>query len=200
MIEDPLDLITVFLFLVTWRAANAAKRNADIAAREFKLLRQPLVTVTWDAFLANDHLVVLNGKVSEVAGLSTTLHSVEVIVRSELASDPVEFSMKPNSRLCKEIATFPLALELPVPGQWAREMTRSLASIEARLTISLPFEEAAQEEWLLLSYLRHDPQPQENFTVPAMSAIRLGKRDRQRRSRLMEPVLGAWERWWNSVC
>ena len=52
MTAEPLTLITAIatalLFLVNWRAANAAKQNADVAAREFRLLRRPLATVTWD--------------------------------------------------------------------------------------------------------------------------------------------------------
>ena len=47
MFNEPLALLsliaTLGLLVVSWRAADAAKLNADVAAREFRLLRRPLV-------------------------------------------------------------------------------------------------------------------------------------------------------------
>ena len=54
---------TVLLFIATWRAATAAKLSAGIAAREFQLLRRPLVAVKWIA-----EPVGAGGKVLLLAG------------------------------------------------------------------------------------------------------------------------------------
>ena len=70
-----LVLVTAVLCLVTWRAANAAKESAALAAREYRLLRRPLTTVTWDdPPLRNDVWLYLSGEVKEVAGVRTRLH------------------------------------------------------------------------------------------------------------------------------
>ena len=171
MPKEPLALITAvataLLFLVNWRAANAAKQNADIAAREFRLSRRPLVTVRWDDPLATDDTVSLYGTVTEVTGVPTTLHSVEYIAAlASSSSTPDPMTLKPDKILSGDVATFPIVLELRVP-EWTLHMTRSrrvkVAQLVVRATISVADGEAVQDQWLMLGELRYDTKRRRYF-------------------------------------
>ena len=124
-----LFVATVLLFFATWRAATAAKQNARIAAREFQLLRRPLVAVKWRA-----HPIV------------------------------------------------------------------EVAHLYVKVVISADDDEADEETWCGTSVLDFDTKQQRyevHNTRPRMR--RLSLRTRGPRSRMVDPVLGAWQRFCDSV-
>ena len=213
---------TALLFLVTWRAASAAKQNAEIAAREFRLLRRPLVTVTWgDPHVvggAVDDGLFLFGAVKEVAGFATTLHSHEANATPVYdPSTPAVQTGEHSTVLSGEEATQPVVLILTVPHWWrdgrpapstaalkirnnhAARDSVVIAVLAFRVVISAADEEATREEWELRGVLSYD-RTQQRYVLPRrMSSARLGERAPGRRSRIIDPVLRAWERWWDSV-
>ena len=228
LLSEPLALITAIatalLFIVNWRAANAAKQNADIAAREFRLLRRPLVTVTWgDNPPAIGDTVFLYAKVTEVAGIATTLHSVEASAKPVFSppTPTVANRAEPNATLSGDVATSGVGLNLEVP-KWMRDPNRprelppdvraalggraaatglvAVANLSAIVTISVADEEAVQEVWQTHGVLHFDRDRQRYVAPEKTHMSRVAGRERRRRSRLIDPVLRAWERWWNSVC
>ena len=211
-------IATALLFIVTWRAANAAKQNAETAAREFRLLRRPLVTVTWgDPHVVGDTLFLF-GAVKEVAGFATTLHSHKV--RATLLYDPdnPEVQTSEHSTLLSgDVAKQGVALVFDVP-QWYRDNQPKpstaakgapahqntgnkavIAELVFTVVISAADEEATREEWQLRGMLVYD-RTQQRYVPPAMYSARFGERVPGRRSRIVDPVLRAWERWWDRVC
>ena len=135
MIKDPATLLaaltllnTVALFFVTLRAANAAKRNAEIAAREFHLARRPSITITWDTPSTADGVVVyLHGLIKDVADIPTTLHSVTVTRVPSSSSTPrrVEVVSAPVP-LRKGTLTYPLNVSFALEPGDSREVTVEL--------------------------------------------------------------------------
>lgn len=228
MFEEPLALVTAIatalLFLVNWRAANAAKNNAALAAREFRLLRRPLVTVTWTALpdmLGDTAVLVAN--VTEVAGVPTTLHSVEARATPKFSppTPAVVTREEPDAPLSGDVATFrvPLYIELPkrvrqpisMPGlepaargllgpSFVLNGEVAVANLEVTVVISVADEQAAQEAWTMVGVLYYDRKQQLCIPPEKLHVARLGGRQRSPRSRLLDPVLRAWERWWDSVC
>ena len=228
LLDEPLALITAIatalLFLVNWRAANAAKQNAAISAREFRLLRRPLVAVMWvDDPIAIGDTVFLYAKVTEVAGVATTLHNVEATA-TPLFSPPTPAVAKreePNATLSGDVATSGISLDLEVP-KWMRDPARTralppevraafggralatgpaaVANLAVKVTISVADEEAVQEQWQTVGVLHYDRVRQRYVVPDKMHMSRVGGRERGRRSRIVDPVLRAWERWWDSVC
>lgn len=121
-------LSTVALFFVTLRAANAATRNADIAAREFHLARRPSITIDWaDPSREDGAVVYLRGEIKDAADIPTTLHSVRVThvppggdtpLSTERVSTPVP--------LRKGTLTHPLIVRFNVEPGESREVTVEL--------------------------------------------------------------------------
>ena len=208
---------TALLFLVTWRAASAAKQNAEIAAREFRLLRRPVVTVTWgDPHVVGDALFLF-GAVKEVAGFATTLHSHEA--RATLIYDqstPQVQRSEHSTVLSGDVSTQAVVFHLVVP-QWLRDGrpdpsataqtiglsqagrdSALVAELVITVVISAADEEATREEWQLRGMLFYD-RTQQRYVPQRMHSTRLGERAPGRRSRIVDPVLRAWERWWDSV-
>ena len=214
-------VLTILLFLVTWRAANAAKQNAETAAREFRLLRRPLVAVTWsgDSHVAGDtDVLLLNGIVKEVAGFATTLHSYEVRATPLYDLDtPLVYKEDRSTLLSGDVAVRGLLLSFQVP-HWYRDGqpkpstaakrapagfpgTRpSIAHVVITVVISAADEDATREEWQLRGVLVYE-RTQKRYVLPEkMYSECLGERGSRRRSRIVDPMLRAWERWWDSVC
>ena len=116
-------LATALLFVVTWRAANAAKSNAQIAAREFRLLRRPLVTATWGdpPHVVGDTLFLF-GAVKEVAGFATMLHSLEARATPIYDPSTPEVQRSEHSTvLSGDVVTQAVVFVLTVP-QWLRDV------------------------------------------------------------------------------
>ena len=94
-------------------------------------------------------------------------------------------------------------LELEVPGETraARSLPVAVAELAVRVVISAADEEeTAQEVWEATGLLAYDSSLQ-RYVVPAKLHVRrLGDRSRGRRSRIVDPVLRAWGRWWDRVC
>ena len=196
-------IATVLLFVATWRAATAAKRSADIVAREFRLRSRPMVAVKWTPSTRElDHSVYLLAEVTEVSGITTTLHSVEASVASRLnlTAPPVVKTKKPNATLSGDVATYAVDLELEVPQALAGpDYTMTVATLDAKVVISAADEEADQETWQAIGTLWFDRIQQQFVTTANSPMRRLSRRTGGRRSRIADPVLGAWERWWDSV-
>ena len=75
-----------------------------------------------------------------------------------------------------------------------------VAELVITVVISAADEEATREEWQLRGMLFYD-RTQQRYVLPQkMYSARLGERAPGRRSRIVDPVLRAWERWWDSVC
>ena len=76
-----------------------------------------------------------------------------------------------------------------------------VARLAVKMVNSVADDEAAAEEWESLADLTYDRE-KECFVkpvtisrpVPVSASGRRGQR-----SRVLDPVLGAWERWWDSV-
>ena len=199
-----LFVATVLLFIATWRTATAAKQNARIAAREFQLLRRPLVAVKWRAHPMPDGRVLAYAEVAEVAGIATTLHSVEAI--ATLVFDegmPADVQKEePNTTLSGDTATHGLALAFEVPQ---RLLSRGgsiveVAHLYVKVVISADDDEADEETWCGTSVLDFDTKQRRyevQNTRPQMR--RLSRRTGGGRSRIVDPVLGAWERFWDGV-
>ena len=69
------------------------------------------------------------------------------------------------------------------------------------VVISLADDEADEEIWRAFAVLLYDVE-QNDFVEPVTVSRHLphlSRRTRGPRSRIMDPVLGAWERWWDSV-
>ena len=208
MTAEPLTLITAIatalLFLVNWRAANAAKQNADVAAREFRLLRRPLATVTWDdrpQMLGN--LVVLFGTVKEVAGIPTTLHAMQASAVSAFSPPEPEAwkEEEANVTLDRDVSTFDFTLLVPCPESMRGPDVDPVVVARLTVTLSISVAEggATRELWQMTGELHWDGR-QECGVVPSMHARRLAVREHRLRSRIVDPVLRAWERFWDSVC
>ena len=130
-----LFVATVLLFFATWRAATAAKQNADIAAREFRLRSRPLVALQWKVTpSAPDGALFLSAKVTEVAGISTTLHSMEASA-TPVVDPPAPACVvrqEPNVVLRGDAASFSTFLKILVPlwmvsndpPEWVRRIRR----------------------------------------------------------------------------
>ena len=121
-------LSTVALFVVTRRAANAAKRNADIAAREFHLARRPSITIHWaDPSMTDGVVVYLRGEIKDAADIPTTLHSVRVTRVPPGGDTPrsVERLSAPVP-LRKGTLTYPLIVTFNVEPGESREVTVEL--------------------------------------------------------------------------
>ncbi|MCY3845697.1 MAG: hypothetical protein OXH69_19400 [Acidobacteria bacterium] len=198
---------TALLVAVTWRTAIAAERNAKLAAREYSLLRRPMAIVKWGhAPSRNDLSLYLSGEVTEVAGVRTRLHSL-IAKAKPSTSGPVETVSEPGAMLYGDFATYPFLLSWIEPQDWlvdAAEIPRNadfvVAQIEIRLVISVADPEATQETWLLTGMLTYDPR-QERYVMPTMTAECVSEREPvARRSRIVDPVRRAWNRWWDSVC
>ena len=72
-------IITVGLLLANLRAANAANRSADLAARESYLARRPAIGVEWSGQALNGTGGVwVPGDLKESAGTPVTLHGVAI--------------------------------------------------------------------------------------------------------------------------
>ena len=147
--------------------------------------------------------MLLEATVAEVAGVATTLHSVEATVRPvfRLGVPAVVHREEPNATLSRNIATFVVKLELEVPGDTraARSLPVAVAQLAVRVVISAA-DEAAQEMWETTGLLTYDSSLQ-RYVMPAqLHARRLGARERGQRSRVVDPVLRAWGRWWDRVC
>ena len=195
-------IATVLLFFATWRAATAAKRSADIVAREFRLRSRPMVAVKWTPFTRElDHSVYLVAEVTEVSGIATTLHSVEASAASRLnlTAPLVVKTKKPNATLSGDVATYAVDLELEVPQALAGPDDITVATLGAKVVISAADEEADQETWQAICTLWYDRRQQQFVTTANPPMRRLSRRTGGRRSRIVDPVLGAWERWWDSV-
>ena len=207
MFDEPLALIsliaTLGLLAVTWRAATAAKQSADIAAREFRLRSRPLVAVKWMPYpRKNDHVVPIFAEVTEVAGIATTLHSVEFTAASLLRLDapPVVETKKPNATLSGDVASYGLGLELAVPQALVAPRPRILvATLVVKVVISAAGEEADQETWQAAGLLDFDTNDQRFVATSSPHMHRVAVQTRGRRSRFLDPVCRAWERWWESV-
>lgn len=121
-------LSTVALFFVTLRAANAAKRNADIAAREFHLARRPSITIDWADPTTTDGVVVyLRGEIKDAADIPTTLHSVRVTRVPPGGGTPrtIEKLSAPVP-LRKGTLTYPLTVWFTMEPGESREVTVEL--------------------------------------------------------------------------
>ena len=118
---------------MSWRAANASKLNADIAAREFRLRRRPLVDVKWTAQRSehDENTVILIANIIEVAGVPTILHSLEVSVRDTLSPLSKTVSERPAVTLSGDVATHYTRQEFKVLAacatwtrrRWTRQRT-----------------------------------------------------------------------------
>ena len=198
-----LFLATVFLFFATWRAATAAKLSADIVAREFRLRSRPLVAVKWTSYhREQDCRVHLIAEVTEVAGIATTLHSVETSATSRLnpTAPPLVETRKPNATLSGDVATYGVGLDLEVPQPLvARDDITIVASLDANVVISAADEEADQETWQAIGTLWFSRSQQQFVTTANPPMRRLSRRTGGPRSRIVDPVLRAWERFWDSV-
>ena len=216
-------VITILLFIVTWRAANAAKQNAETAAREFRLLRRPLVAVTWgrvDSHVGGDtDSLFIYGAVKEVAGFATTLHSYEVIATPFYDPDTPEVQRGDRSTLLSgdvAMQAFVLIFQVPhwfrdgqpkpstaaksAPTHQATETKSVIALLVITVVISAADEDATREKWEIRGVIFYD-RTQQRYVLPEkMYSGRLGERAPRRRSRIVDPVLRAWERWWDSVC
>lgn len=206
-----LVIANVLLFLVARQSANAAKQNAELAAREYRLLRRPLATVTWnDPPNFNDVWLHLSGNVSEVAGVRTRIHSL--IAEASLMwvdptpDPPTRIVQSPSATLSGDVAIFPILLSWKVPLDWPGDPAEmppdanfAVANIEVRLVISVDVPDAAQETWLLTGMLTYDPR-RKRYVVPRMTARCVSEGEHGHRSRALDPVLRAWQRWWDSVC
>ena len=193
----------MLLFIVNWRAANAAQRNADLAARELRLRTRPLVTVTWADPVSIDGIVSLHGTLAEVTGVPTLLHVVEYLatpVASSLTS-PVATRLVPHKILSRDVATFPILMQLRVP-EWSLSLVAgphvNVADLEVRVTISPADDEQLQEQWGLLAALHYE-KDSGRYSVLTIGANRFSGPRGPRSSRVLDPVLDAWQRWWSSV-
>ncbi len=213
-----LVFFNLLLFIATRRAAIAAEQNTKIAAREFRLLRRPLVALTWDVPDVMGDTLFLFGAVKEVAGFATTLHSYEVRATPLYDPDtPLVQSQKRSRLLSGDVAKHGVALVFDVP-QWYRDGQRKpstaakrapahqatgnrsvIAELVFKLVISAAYEEAIRDEWELRGMLFYD-RTQQCYVLPEMQSAHLGERAPGRRSRIVASVLRAWERWWDSVC
>ena len=198
-------IATVLLFFATWRAATAAKRSADIVAREFKLLRRPLVAVTWTAqSVETDGKVLLLFEVTEVAGIATTLHSVEASATLMSLTEVVR--EEPNATLSGDLAPFIVSLALEAPQRLLPLLRPGdsivvAAELSVKVVISVDDDEADEETWQTTGLLEYDRSHQ-CYLTPKKTDLymrRLGGRTRGPRSRILDPVCRAWERWWDSV-
>ena len=207
MFDEPLALIsliaTLGLLFMTLRAANAAKRSADIAAREFRLRSRPLVAVKWTPYPRNnDHVVPILTEVTEVAGIATTLHSVECTAASvlNLEAPPAVETKEPNATLSGDVASYGFSVELAVPQALVAPSPRILvATLVVKVVISAADEEADQETWQAAGLLDFDRNDQRFVATSSPHMHRVAVQTRGRRSRILDPMLRAWERWWDSV-
>lgn len=207
MFDEPLALLsliaTLGLLFVSRRAANAAKRSADIAAREFRLLRRPSVDVKWSVNpIELDHKLTIYAQIREVGGIATTLHSVEACAMSFLDRNlEVEETATPNAILGGDLATFdiPVELEVPEPPAGPLGSTLPVARLGAKVVISVADDEADQETWQSDGMLYFDRSRQQFVARSNLRMRRLAVQKRGPRSRVLDPPLRAWQRWWDSV-
>ena len=205
--DEPLALITalatVLLFVVNWRAANAAQENARIAARAFRLSARPLVTVTWDVpHVDDDGNLFIQGTVAEVAGVQTLLHQLEYTATPVGGLPPSVGTHRfpPHKLLSGTLLTASVSLEVRVPD-WTLVVGRAqirVVDLDVTVTISVAADEMIHERWLLPASLYYQTEAS-SYSAVSLPATCLSRPSRGRRSRLVDPVLGAWERWWDSV-
>ena len=154
-----------------------------------------------------------------MAGFATTLHSYEA--RATPLYDPDTPLVQREDRsalLSGDVAMQGVALVFHVP-QWYRDGQPKpstaakrapahqatgnesvIAELVITVVISAADEEATREEWQLRGMLFYD-RTQQCYVLPEkMYSARLGERAPRRRSRIVDPMLRAWERWWDSVC
>lgn len=206
-LDEPLALITalatVLLFVVNWRAANAARENARIAARAFRLSARPLVTVRWDVPHADDDgTLFIQGTVAEVAGVQTLLHQVEYTATPVGGLPPSAGTRHspPHKLLSGKLLTAPLSFEVRVPD-WTLVIGRDqlrVVDLDLTVTISVADDGMLHERWLLPASLYYQTATG-SYSAVSLPAMCLSGPPPGRRSRLVDPVLGAWERWWNGV-
>ena len=205
MFDESLQLLTFIttlgLLVANLRSANAANRNAKIAAREFQLLRRPLVAVKWRAGPMSDDRVLVCAEVSETAGIATTLHSVEAIatlVHDQGMHADVQ-KEQPNATLSGDTGTHPVVLAFEVP-QWLLRRGGSVARLYVTVVVAVDDEEADEETWHGTCTLDFDTERQSYEVTNTRPPLRrLSRRTRAPRSRMVDPVLRAWERFWDSV-
>ena len=217
MFNEPLALLSLFatlgLLVVSWRAANAAKLNADVAAREFRLLRRPLVDVKWTVrpSESDENTVLLFARVTEATGVPTMLHSLEISVNNTLLPYLSEKGVKeePATMLKGDVATYvtrrefnappPVLLGLAAAGPDARHLV--VGTLVVKAVISLADDETDKETWQAVAVLNYDVE-QTRIVEPVTVSRHLPSLSRRpggRRSRVLDPVSRAWERWWDSV-
>ena len=203
-----LVVFNLLLFIVTRRAAIAAEQNAKIAAREFRLLRRPLVAVTWaDPHVVGDTLFLF-GDVKEVAGFATTLHSYEARATPLYDPDtPLVQREERSTLLSGDVAMRGVSLVFYVP-QWYRDGQPKpstaakrapahqatgnksvIAELVFKLVISAAYEEAIREEWELRGMLFYN-RPQQRYVLPKMYSAHLGERVSEHRE-LIETERGS---------
>ena len=201
-----LFFVTCGLFHVSRQAANAAKQSADVAAREFKLSRQPLVRVECRGYhVVDDDEVRIWGTIAEVAGFPTRLHRVETVGQSSF-SPPIVLPptvTEPNAILRGDgdVGTHNFGARIGV-RRWNGDARFTVAVLCVDLAISVPHVDDTRQTWRLAGPLDYDG-PNERYILPDLEVSRVDREQQQEGSychRIAEPVLQAWERFWNSVC
>ena len=91
-------LITWRIAQATMRAAHAAHKTADVAARQFRLSRRPRIRLTWgEVWFSRDNgtaAISVRGRIQELAGLSTTISTI--CHQGDFTASPDTFSGTAN--------------------------------------------------------------------------------------------------------
>lgn len=214
MFDEPLAFLsliaTLVLLFVSLRAANAAKQSADLAAREFRLRSRPVITVEWQHTPSEpDGAVYLSARIAEVAGVATALRSIEASATPVDPATPANtISLEPDAVLRGDAATFTVFLKIVVP-RWTlihapppamRDLNVvPVARLDVRVVVALAEEDADVETWQANETLHYGARAQ-SFVAPTQVHVRrVSGRAHAPRSRVLAPVLRAWERWWDRV-
>lgn len=207
---DATAIATFFLFLVTcgllrvnWLAANAAKQSADVAAREFRLSREPLVRVECRGLSVAGDVVCIWGTIAEVAGVPTRLHRVAAVGHPNF-DPPVALPptvTEPNVTLRGEQRTRNFGVRVAV-GRSSRDAIVPVAAVCVDVTISVPAVDSARQTWRMAGPLQYDG-PNGLYILPDLDLTCVDPEQGEERGygrRIADPVLRAWERWWDRVC
>ena len=183
-----------------WRTAQAAKRSADTAAREFGLARKPRIRVGWGATRAvGQSYVHVHGIVRETANISTTVRRIDSRVDVFYGSSyvpTVRGAEGANRTLRGDELFYRFSVTFDVPnGCITGDEGHPLAAVTVKIEVSV--DEVSEETWRYEIFIAEGAAP-ESPSVDVLSVVleRPAYQQNSQDSRVAAALCRAWKNEW----